>query len=139
LADLILKFVSVTELPIFWQLSEGFIFQGLATGQGEANVDHIYKDLLAGRAQLIIGLEGTSKVHAALVVQFLQMPNYVVAHVHSIGGQGVIDSAHHWASIKTWMKASGAAKVQGTCLKAQARLWRKLGFESVYEVVRQDL
>jgi hypothetical protein len=139
MVDLNLKYVSKEELPHYWPLCETHIERGLLPAQGEANAKHVLLELEAGRAQLIVGEDAQGKVHTALAVQFQLMPNYIVAHVYSIGGRGVIDSAHHWAGIKAWMKANGAIKVQGVCRPAQARLWGKLGFESVYQVVRQDL
>jgi hypothetical protein len=139
MVNLQVKFVSKDELPIYWPLCESHIERGLEPAQGEANAEHVLLELQAGRAQLIVGEDEQGIVHTALAVQFQPMPNYTVAHVYSIGGRGVIDNAHHWAGIKAWMKANGAVKVQGVCRQAQARLWGKLGFESVYQIVRQDL
>jgi hypothetical protein len=133
------KYVTKEELQRYWPLCEIYIERGLLPAQGEANAKHVLMELDAGRAQLIVGEDEQGHVHTALAVQFQPMPNYIVAHVYSIGGSGVIDNAHHWAGIKAWMKANGAVKVQGICQPAQARLWGKLGFEPVYQVVRQDL
>jgi hypothetical protein len=132
-------YVSKDALAYYWPLCEAHIERGLLPGQGEANAKHVLLELEAGRAHLIVGEDGAGHVHWSIAVQFHPMPNYRVAHVYSIGGRGVIDNAHHWKGIKDWMKANGAVKVQGTCRPAQARLWRKLGFEPVYQVVRQDL
>ena len=131
--------VSKEELPRYWPLCETHIERGLMTSQHESNAKHVLLELQAGRAQLIVGEDAAGVVHFALAVQFQPMPNYTVAHVYSIGGRGVIENAHHWADIKAWMKANGAAKVQAVCRPAQARLWGKLGLEPVYQVVRQDL
>lgn len=139
MVNLLVKYVTKEELQRYWPLCEAHIERGLMPAQGEANAKHVLLELEAGRAQLIVGEDALCNVHTALAVQFQPMPNYTVAHVYSIGGRGVIDNAHHWAGIKAWMKANGAVKVQGICRPAQARLWGKLGFESVYQVVRQDL
>lgn len=133
------KYVAKEELQSYWPLCEAHIESGLGPAEGEANAKHVLLELEAGRAQLIVGEDDSGNVHTALAIQFLSMPNYIVAHVYSIGGRGVIDNAHHWAGIKAWLKANGAVKVQGVCRPAQARLWEKLGFESVYQIVRQDL
>jgi hypothetical protein len=137
--DLQLKYVAKDELQQYWPFCEMHIELGLLPSQGEANAKHVLLELEADRAQLIVGEDAQGKVHASLAVQFQPMPNYIVAHVYSVGGSGVIDNAHHWAEIKAWMRAKGAVKVQGVCRPAQARLWGKLGFEPVYQVVRQDL
>jgi hypothetical protein len=132
-------YVRKESLAHYWPLCEAHIERGLLPAEGEANARHVLMELEAGRAQLIVGEDAQGHVHTALAVQFQNMPNYIVAHVYSIGGKGVMDNAHHWASIKAWMKTNGAVKVQGICRPAQARLWGRLGFESVYQVVRQDL
>jgi hypothetical protein len=132
-------YVRKEELAHYWPLCEAHIERGLLPAEGEANARHVLIELEAGRAQLIVGEDAQGHVHTALAVQFQNMPNYIVAHVYSIGGKGVIDNAHHWTGIKAWMKANGAVKVQGICRPAQARLWGRLGFEPVYQVVRQDL
>jgi hypothetical protein len=139
MVNLQVKYVAKEELQRYWPVCEIYIERGLLPAQGEANAKHVLMELDAGRAQLIVGEDEQGNVHTALAVQFQPMPNYTVAHVYSIGGRGVIDNAHHWAGIKAWMKANGALKVQGICRPAQARLWGKLGFEPVYQVVRQDL
>jgi hypothetical protein len=139
MVNLQVKYVAKEELERYWQRCEVHIERGLLPSDGEANAKHVLRELEAGRAQLIVGEDERGIVHASLAVQFQPMPNYMVAHVYSIGGHGVIDNAHHWAEIKTWMRANGAVKVQGVCRPAQTRLWAKLGFEPVYQVVRQDL
>jgi hypothetical protein len=139
MVNLQVKYVAKEELRHYWPLCEKYIALGLVPSQGEANTTHVLMELEAQRMQLIAGLDAQGNVHTALVVQFQRMPNYTVAHVFSIGGRGVMDNAHHWSAMKEWMKENGAAKVQGFCRPAQAKLWGKLGFESVYQVVTQDL
>jgi hypothetical protein len=139
MVNLQVKYVTREDLQRYWPLCEMHIERGLMPAQGEANAKHVLRELEAGKAQLIVGEDVKGQVHFAMAVQFQPMPNYIVAHVYSIGGRGVIDNVHHWAGIKAWMKANGAVKVQGICRPAQARLWGKLGFEPVYQVVRQDL
>ncbi len=134
-----IQLVGTTELAQYWNACEPLIAAGLTPSDGESSAQHVYLDLQAQRAHLIVGLDDTAGVVFALVVQFVPYPNYKVAHVYSIGGRGVIDNTVHWASIKAWMKQHGAAKVQGVCKPAQARLWQKLGFTDTYHMVRQDL
>ena len=133
------RMIQKHDLPYYWAYCEPLIEKGLLPAQGEADVKHVLQLLEAGLAHLIIGTDDSDVVHAALVIQFLQMPNYKVAHVFSVGGRGVIENAHHWKAIRAWMKANGAVKAQGVCRPAQARLWSKLGFETVYQVIRQDI
>jgi hypothetical protein len=139
LSNIKIKLVDFAELAAYWDICEPLIAVGLAPSDGESNAQHVYLELQAQRAHLIVGLNEMLSVVFALVVQFVPYPNYKVAHVYSIGGRGVIENAVHWASIKAWMKQHGAAKVQGVCKPSQARLWQKLGFTDTYHMVRQDL
>lgn len=134
-----IKLVATSDLAAYWIACEPLIAAGLVPSDGEANTQHVLADLQEQRAQLIVGLNDMANVVTALVVQFIDYPNYKVAHVYSIGGRGVIENTVHWASIKAWMKQQGATKVQGVCKPAQARLWQKLGFTDTYHMVRQDL
>jgi hypothetical protein len=139
LANLTVRWVDSGMLNLYWPLCESLIASGLEPSDGESSAAHVLTELRAQRAYLIVGIEPDDHVVVALVVQFVPYPNYTVAHICSIGGRGVIENAQHWASIKAWMKQCGAAKVQGVCKPAQARLWQKLGFVDTYHLVRQEL
>jgi hypothetical protein len=139
LTNLTVKLVGVADLAIYWPACEPLIARGLEPCDGEANAGHVWADLQAQRAHLLVGVDERGAVHVAIAVQFMPYPNYKVAHVYSIGGRGVIENAQHWAAVKAWMKQQGAVKVQGICKPAQARLWQKLGFADTYHMVRQDL
>jgi hypothetical protein len=139
MTDLHIHLVKKDELQRFWPSCESLIDKGLIPAQGEANTKHLLSMLEAGLAHLIAGVDESDIINFALVVQFQQLPNYKIAHVFSIGGRGVVDKVYHWSKIKAWMKTMGAIKVQGVCRPSQARLWSKLGFKVVYQVVREDL
>ena len=137
--ELSVKLVLHEHIKQYWPQCEPLLERGLQPGRGEANASHILQELDNQRAYLLIGVDTQDTVHVAIAIQFLPLPNYTVAHVYSIGGRGVLENAQHWGMIKNWMKQNGAIKVQGLCRPAQARLWRKLNFEEVYQVMQQDL
>lgn len=137
--ELQVRLVRSEDLVVFWPQCEPLIALGLVPADGEADTEYLWDELLAQRAHLLVGVDASSTVHVAMVVQFIDYPNYKAAHVYSIGGRGVLENSRHWSSIKAWMKAQGAVKVQGVCKPLQARLWQKLGFSDTYHVVRQNL
>ncbi len=139
LVDLTVRFVDTAQLNLYWPACEPLIASGLEPSDGESNVEHVLALLQAQQGHLIVAVTPLEAVVFALVVQFLQYPNYKVAHVYSIGGRRVIESTQPWATIKAWMKQQGAVKVQGVSKPAQARLWQKLGFADTYHLVRQAL
>ena len=91
------------------------------------------------RSFLLVGVDASDNVHAAMAVQFQTYPNYTIAHIYSIGGRWVLANRQHWGAIKAWMKSQGASKVQGVCKPAQARLWKRIGLLPTYTLIREDL
>jgi hypothetical protein len=134
-----LKLVSVPDLPHYLEKCRAFLPRGLAAGQVEMDSAHIQELLERERAWLIAGEDLQGNVFGCLVVQFIPLAHYTVAHVLTVGGLGIVNCDEHWESVKAWMRQKGAHKIQGVCNRAQARLWRQMGFRSAYEVIRQDL
>lgn len=132
-------YVPPSDVKNFWPRCMSYIAQGLAPSQGEVDLRHVQEAAEKGAIQLIAAIGGNEQVCGALVVEFIQFPNYQVAHIISVGGKGMIFAEEGWAHIRTWLSQRGVKKIQGLCLPAQARLWRRLGFSEAYRLVRHDL
>ncbi len=138
--NLEIKVIGVEDVPEYWVACAAMIQRGLEVGgDGEGNASDVLDDLMAQRAFLLVGVDVAKVVKFASAIKFLRYPNYVIASVYAVGGRGVIDNAQHWEAVKAWMRQQGATKVQGICKPAQARLWQKLGLQSAYQMMRQDL
>lgn len=133
------KLVEVDQLPIYWQQCAPLLEKGLADSEGEIDLAYLFQLLQTRQGMLLVGVDSANLVHLAIAVQFQRFPNYMVAHIYSIGGKGAMNNRQHWDAIKDWMKSQGASKVQGSCKPAQARLWKRFGLKPVYTIVRQDL
>jgi hypothetical protein len=137
--DLNVKIVGADDLPAYWPQCEPLLGRGLADSEGEMSAHHLLPLLQGPPGYLLVGVDTAGTVHTAIAVQLQTYPHYTVAHIFSIGGRWVLANRRHWSDIKAWLKQQGANKVQGSCKPAQARLWRRLGMDSVYTIVRQDL
>jgi hypothetical protein len=134
-----IEHIKADKLDALWPQCSGFIQAGLALGEGEIDLSQVRQLIVLGNAELIAGYSHDNAVLGAMVIQFINFANFRVANVLSIGGSSIVASSVHWAQIKTWLKQSGASKVQGFCKPAQARLWRRIGFTQRYAVVRAEL
>jgi hypothetical protein len=137
--DLNVKIIGPDDLPTYWPQCEPLLERGLAESENEMNANHLLPLLQAPPGYLLAGVDAAGTVHAAMALQLQTYPHYTVAHIFSIGGRWVLANRRHWGDVKAWLKQQGANKVQGSCKPAQARLWRRLGMDSVYTIVRQDL
>lgn len=137
--DLNVKIIGADDLPAYWPQCEPLLEDGLTDSEGEMNAIHLLPLLQAPSGYLLVGVDAEGTVHTAMALQLQIYPHYTVAHIFSIGGRWVLANRRHWSDIKDWLKQQGASKVQGSCKPAQARLWRRLGMEPVYTIVRQDL
>lgn len=137
--DLNLLILNKNSLSVYWQQCEPLLERGLAGSEGEMKAQDLWPILQSPTGFLLIGVDGNGTVRTAIALQIQTYPGYAVAHIFSIGGRWVLANRRHWDAIKAWLKLQGASKVQGSCKPAQARLWRRLGMEPVYTIVRQDL
>lgn len=122
-----------------WDEVAPFFSAALATGWDELNVEQLYGLLIDGAAILIVARDAAGAVHGALAIEFMNYPNYRVGHVIAIGGRGLVDNAEGWQQVKEWLKREGCRYVQGFASESVARLWRRRGMKTVYQVVRDEL
>ena len=135
-----IKIVNSDNIQVYWPSCETLLIKGLADSEGEMQVDNLLELLQTQqRSFLLVGVDASDNVHAAMAVQFQTYPNYTIAHIYSIGGRWVLANRQHWGAIKAWMKSQGASKVQGVCKPAQARLWKRIGLLPTYTLIREDL
>ena len=132
-------YVLPSDVKNIWPHCAPYIAQGLDPSQGEVDLRHVLASLESGTIQLIAAIGESEQVCGALVVEFVRFPNYQVAHIITVSGKGMIFAKDGWEHIRCWLRDQGATKVQGLCLPAQTRLWKRLGFKETYKLVRLDL
>jgi hypothetical protein len=124
------------ELDAVWPHVAHYIKSALDTGHGEMTADQARYAIAKGMAELFI-LKTDDKINGAILVEFMNYPNYRVANVIALGGKGVVKD---WAEFKQWLKFGGASYVEGHCFESVAKLWeRKLGMKEAYKVMRAEL
>jgi hypothetical protein len=134
--------ITMQTLDEFWPKSEHYLEAGLGMSFGEMSVSQLRLLLAQGNANLICLHNSEKQVVGAFAVQFINFPNYRLAHIISIGGQGLLNSGNAndvMLLIKKWLKDQGATKLQGYCQPSRERLWRKLGCTESYRVVRMEI
>ncbi len=131
--------VQVHAIRARWGEVSPMLAAALETGRGELDIDQLGLLLIQGRAKLLVACDEMGAVHGALAVEFIDYPNYRVGHVIAIGGRGLVESAEAWQQVKDWLKREGCACVQGFAKDSIARLWRRRGMKTVYQVVRDEL
>lgn len=124
------------ELDAIWPQVSHYIKSALDTGQGEMTVEQARYAIAKGMAELFV-LSTDDKINGAVLVEFMNYPNYRVANVIALGGKGVIKD---WDEFKQWLKFGGASYIEGHCFDGVAKLWeRKLGMTKAYTVMRGEL
>ncbi len=124
------------QLDKYWPHVEKYIKDALDTGYGEMNEHHARLFISKGMSELF-AIEEDEKITGAILVEFINYPNYRSANVISLGGKGVVK---HWDEFKNWMRFGGASYVEGHCHKSMSRLMKSaLGLEETYSIMRGKL
>jgi len=87
------------------------------------------------RLDLLVGYLADRKVAAILLVGYFQEKSGTVAHIQAAAGPNISRALVEWGDVVAWLKAKGVYRVQLFCQPAQERLWRMLGFTTVYRVM----
>lgn len=133
-----LKLVGQYQLDDAWPQVVGMLEKGMHRGDGEIDMAQMRLLLVQGRAELVMNLADNGP-DMAVVFQYIDHPNYRVAHIMAIGG---IPSAKKSEQeiLHRWLKHErGCSKLQACCTPAVARLCRRNGMTETYRVVRTTL
>lgn len=107
--------------------------------RGEFTVQDIERLTAEGKAITAVA-ELDGKAVMAMAFEFVSYPQTVAVNIMALGGQGLDGIANEfWASFKEWAKLAGATVIEASCSDAMARMLGRIGFESVYRVVRAEI
>ena len=68
-----------------------------------------------------------------MAMQYQNRMNHRVAFILATGGKGIANK-ETWAQLKRIFVENGATTVEASMRPSAYRLWRKLGFQSKYQV-----
>jgi hypothetical protein len=100
-------------------------------------LDQLKVDVVAGRSQLIMLMDGADDV-GALVVEFLNYPGARVAFIQAYGGRQTT-APEVWADVARYLRARGASRCRGACRPSVARLLERIGFTHRYTIMEAAL
>ena len=116
-----------------WPQVEPLLLPAVASNRDEATLAQVKMQLAYGQADLLLW-EVDAVLLGAGVVEFVQHPNKRVAHVSYAGGRQLMTPVM-FAAVKAWCRQQGASEIRALCGAAQARLFRRLGYEPIYSMI----
>lgn len=133
-----LVWVDPRYLDNVWPKAAPLLEKAVECNLGEETLEQVRAKVAFRQAELLVFTSGADPDLAtgAAVVEFIQHPNYRVAHVSYAAG---VSSRSVFEQLRDWSKAQGASVLEGYGSDAIARLWRRYGFEKAYNLVRVQL
>jgi hypothetical protein len=132
-----LVYVDPRYLDSVWPQVEGLLASAIAKANGETTLSQLRAQIVYGTSFLVVWTEGESdKVISAGAIEFMNFPNYRVAHCSFLSGEY---SKESFEALKRWCQEMGASKIQCWGSDAIARLYERYGMEKKYNVLRIDL
>jgi hypothetical protein len=133
-----IKPVPTTQFHQTWPLVEGFLAEALKWGEDDYTKDQAKALLAQGSWLLLVAVDEENKIHGAISVNFINMPNDRIAFVTAIGGK-LISNQDTYEQLCGILKGFGATKIQGAARESVARLWHRYGFEERYIIVEAKI
>ena len=130
-----IRYVNVWELDAVWPHAEKYIQDGLEYSRGEMNASQARYAITMNLAELFV-CEDEHGINGAVLVNFVNYPNYRVAHISSLGGKGVM---HNFDDLKALLKRAGASYVDAQCRDSVMRMTEKYNMKKICNVVRCEL
>jgi hypothetical protein len=134
-----LKWVSSDELDFWWPMCVAQLSEGLSSGEGETHIEQLRLYLTEARCNLVILLNNKDDVIGSLAIQFVNLPNIRIGFIHSIGGRSLLADKDVWSTFKFSCKQRGASSIRASCKPSQSRLFRRIGFNVIYEQIEIKL
>lgn len=123
-------------LDVIWPKVEALLASAIEKGYGEASLDQLKLLVRRGESHLAIWHENDEIISAG-VIDFINYPNYRVAHAGYLSGRHTEES---FTALKAWCcDVMGAKKLQCLGSDAITRLYARYGMEKKYNLLRIDL
>jgi len=134
-----IKFVDRPDVHLWWPHAHKFLKMGLETSENEVTLEQLYELINSGHTQLIMYFNDDLEVAGAMTCNFISLPNMRVLHVSALSGYRVIDQRSLWNEFKNECVKHGVHSIRAACKPAQARLWRRFGFNTIYQQIEVKL
>lgn len=126
------------EVPQVWDTVAPLLQKAIDIDPTATSAQHVNYTIRTGSVHLLVWEEPGEGITGAATVSFTDYPMERIAHVHLMGGRGIV-KAHVFAQAQDWMRANGATKAQCWCQNNLVPMYEKMGMTNAYQVMRMDL
>lgn len=126
------------ELPQVWDTVAPLLQKAIDLDPNATTSQHVNYSIRTGAVHLLVWDEPGAGITGAVTVSFTDYPMERIAHVHLLGGKGVVRD-HVFEEAQNWMRAMGATKAQCWCQDNLVPMYEKMGMTNAYKVMRMDL
>lgn len=133
-----LVLVPPADIEKVWPYVAPGVQEALESSCGEASVEDTKQGLLAGRTQLLL-MEGDES-SLGVVFQFLNFPQFKIARVLLLFGEGMERLRAAMVAAEEWGKENGCRYVEAwVSSDSRERLFGRFGYDRTYRIVRKGL
>jgi hypothetical protein len=125
------------ELPQVWDVVAPLLQKAIDLDPESTSTQHVNYTIRTGSVHLLVW-EEEDVITGAATVSFTDYPTERVAHVHLMGGKGIVKE-HVFKHAQDWMRANGATKAQCWCKDNLVPMYEKMGLDRTHNVMRIDL
>lgn len=129
--------ISPNDLPKVWDTVAPML-QRAIDKDPSTSTQHVNYTIRTGGVYLLVWEEPGEGITGAATVSFTDYPFERIAHVHLMGGKGIVKK-HVFEQAQEWMRACGATKAQCWCQDDLVPMYEKMGMTNTHKVMRIDL
>lgn len=127
------------ELELVWPYVEPLVQEALDNGAQDMFVTDVLFALTRGLMQLFVAIDEDDKIQLCMVTELIRRNLHNVVHIVALAGKRFSDARAFEAAFETWCRENGAVAIEANCRPAQVRLFRRLGYEPIYQKIRKPL
>lgn len=126
------------QLPQVWDVVAPLLQKAIDLDPGATSAEHVNYTIRTGSVHLLVWDEPEEGITGAATVSFTDYPTERVAHVHLMGGKGIVKK-HVFEEAQNWMRAGGATRAQCWCQDNLVPMYEKMGMARTHNVMRIKL
>lgn len=133
-----LHHVTANLMPLIWAQAAPLLQKAIDLDPSAITIEQVEYGIRRGEYSLLVWEEPDAGITGAVTVSFQDYPMHRVAHVHLLGGKGVVKK-HVFEEAMQWMRMHGATKAQCWCQDNLVPMYEKMGMTNTHKVMRIEL
>jgi len=130
--------VHPSQLPQVWPIAAPLLQKAIDIDPKVITIEQVEYSVRTGHTFLLVWDEPDEGITGACTVEFIDYPRERVAHVNLMGGKGIVRT-HVFDEAKNWMRLMGATTAQCWAKGTLVDMYKKMGMENTYHVMRTAL